>query len=126
MLVQVARYGVVGVINNLAGYLIYLGVTWLGLEPKLAVTVLYPIGIIISYFGHARYTFFHNNANSSTLIRFVLAYLIGYVANIALLYMFVDQLGFPHQLVQASAIFIVAGLLFLLLRYFVFPVRPAT
>ncbi len=34
---QVVRYGVVGVLNNLLGYLIYLLVTWLWLDPKIAL-----------------------------------------------------------------------------------------
>ncbi len=53
MLRQVARYGVVGVISNLLGYLLYLLVTWLWLEPKVAVTLMYPIGAVAAYFGHA-------------------------------------------------------------------------
>jgi putative flippase GtrA len=124
MLVQVVRYGVVGVINNLAGYLIYLGVTWLGLEPKLAVTLMYPIGALTGYFGHARYAFAYRGGHVSGLLRYVVAHLVGYTANIALLYVFFDRFGYPHQAVQAVAIFVVAGLLFALFRYFVFPVRP--
>lgn len=124
MLVQVARYGVVGAINNLAGYLIYLGVTWLGLEPKLAVTLMYPIGALAGYFGHARYAFAYRGGHASGILRYVGAHLVGYTANIALLYVFFDRLGYPHQAVQVVAIFVVAGLLFVLFRYVVFPVRP--
>ena len=126
MLVQVIRYGVVGVLNNLAGYLIYLGVTWLGVEPKLAVTLMYPVGALTAYLGHARYAFTYRGGHAGGLSRYVIAHLIGYTANIALLYVFFDRLWYPHQLIQAAAIFIVAGLLFLLFRYFVFPSRPVT
>jgi len=49
---------------------------------------------------------------------------IGYLANLALLYVFTDRLGYPHQVVQAAAIFVVAGILFLLFRFFVFPAVP--
>lgn len=120
---QVIRYGVVGVINNAWGYLIYLLVTWFWLEPKLAITLLYPIGAATAYFGHARYSFSFRGKTSSGIWRFVLAQLIGYGVNVVMLYIFNDLLGFPHQLVQAASIFVVAGVLFLLLRYFVFQKR---
>ena len=41
-------------------------------------------------------------------------------ANLALLVLFVDWLGFPHQIIQAGAIVVVALWLFVLSRYFVF------
>lgn len=121
---QVFRYGVVGVLNNLLGYLIYLVVTWLWLDPKVAVTLMYPMGAVTAYVGHAKYSFAFRGPTSYGLARYTLAHLIGYAANIGMLYLFSDRLGYPHQLVQAAAIVVVAGILFLLFRYFVFPHRP--
>jgi putative flippase GtrA len=121
---QVARYGLVGVLNNLLGYLIYLVVTWLWLDPKIAVTLMYPIGAATAYFGHARYSFAYSGRTTHGIVRYVIAHLIGYGSNIGMLYMFSDRLGYPHQLVQAAAIVAVAGILYLLFRYFVFPNRP--
>ena len=121
---QVARYGVVGVLNNFLGYLIYLLVTWFWLDPKVALTLMYPIGAVTAYFGHARYSFAYSGRMSHGIVRYVIAHLIGYGANIGMLHFFSDRLGYPHQLVQAVAIFAVAGILYLLFRYFVFPKRP--
>lgn len=120
---QVVRYGVVGVLNNLLGYLIYLLVTWLWLDPKMAVTLMYPIGAVTAYFGHARYSFAYIGRTSHGIARYVIAHLIGYGANISILYLFSDRLGYPHQMVQAVAIVAVAGILYILFRYFVFPQR---
>lgn len=122
---QVVRYGVVGVLNNLLGYLIYLLITWLWLDPKVAVTLMYPIGAVTAYFGHARYSFAYNGSPYHGIIRYAIAHVIGYGANIGMIYVFSDRLGYPHQLVQAAAIVAVAGILYLLFRYFVFPNRPA-
>ena len=121
---QVIRYSLVGISNNLLGYLIYLLVTWLWLDPKVAVTMMYPIGALMGYFGHARYSFAYQGDTLHGLARYVIAHLIGYGVNIGMLYGLSDRLGFPHQLVQAAAIVAVAGILYLLLRYFVFPHRP--
>ncbi|MES2888876.1 MAG: GtrA family protein [Pseudomonadota bacterium] len=120
---QVFRYGVVGVLNNLLGYLIYLVVTWLWLDPKVAITLMYPIGATTAYFGHAKYSFAYSGQTTHGIFRYILAHFIGYGVNIALLYVFSDRLMYPHQLVQAAAIFVVAGVLFLMFRYFVFPNR---
>lgn len=121
---QVVRYGVVGVLNNLLGYLIYLLITLLWLDPKIAVTLMYPIGAVTAYFGHARYSFIYSGRTSHGIGRYAIAHLIGYGANIGMLHLFSDRLGYPHQLVQAVAIVAVAGILYLLFRYFVFPNRP--
>jgi len=118
---QLIRYGVVGLLTNLAGYGIYLLLTWLWLEPKLAVTLLYPVGVIAGYFGHARYSFSYQGRATSGMSRYFIAHAIGYGVNVSLLYVFSDVLRYPHQAVQAAAIFIVAAILFLLFKFFVFP-----
>lgn len=124
VLPQIFRYFIVGVLNNLLGYLIYLTVTWLWLEPKLAVTLLYPIGVLTAYYGHAEYSFSYRGRTRQGLSRYLIAHLAGYGANLLLLYICVDIIGLPHQIVQAAAILLVAGILFLLFRYYVFPVQP--
>jgi putative flippase GtrA len=120
----VFRYGVIGVLNNLLGYLIYLVLTGLWFDPKVAVTLMYPIGAATAYFGHAKYSFVYSGRTSHGIVRYSIAQLIGFGANIGMLYLFSDRLGYPHQLVQAVAIVAVAGILYLLFRCFVFPNQP--
>jgi len=120
---QIIRYGVVGVLNNSLGYLIYLLVTYFWLDPKTAITLLYPIGVTTAYFGHSKYAFGGKDRDFKTVLRYLLAHFIGYGVNFFMLQILSDKLKFPHQAVQGAAIFVVAGVLFLLFRYFVFP-RP--
>ena len=117
---QFIRYALVGAFNNIRGYLIYLLITSYWLEPKVAVSLMYPIGAGIAYFGHARYSFAYKGATTPGVARYVIAHTLGYVSNIGILYFLSDQLGWPHQVVQVMAIFLVAGILFFLFRYFVF------
>jgi putative flippase GtrA len=117
---QLVRYGVVGLAVNSTGYLVYLVVT-MRLEPKLAVTLLYPVAVLIGYLSHARYSFRFAGRKAWALARYVTAYATAYGVNELMLYGLTDRLGFPHQAVQAAAIFVNAGLLFLLLKFFVFP-----
>jgi len=118
---QVIRYGVVGVLNNLLGYLIYLLVTFLWLDPKVAISVLYPVGATTAYFGHSKFSFVYQGKNTHALLRYIVAHLISYGVNFFMLYILWEKLKFPHQAVQAVAIFVCAGILFLMFKYFVFP-----
>jgi len=118
---QVVRYGVVGVLNNLLGYLIYLLITFYWLDPKVAITLLYPVGAATAYFGHSKYAFSYRGKSTNALLRYVVAHLVGYSVNLLMLFILTDKLKFPHQAVQALAIIVVAGILFLMFKYFVFP-----
>lgn len=117
---QLIRYGVVGVLNNLLGYGIYLAITFCGLDPKLAISLLYPIGATTAYFGHSKYSFAYNKKGISGPLRYIIAHAISYGANLLMLYVFWQEAGWPHQLVQGAAIFVCAGILFVLFKYFVF------
>lgn len=120
---QLIRYGLVGVATNVAIYFIYLLTTYLGLEPKIAMTLVYIIGASIGFVGNQKWTFAHRGKVSSAALRYMLAHLFGYILNLLLLVIFVDKLGYAHQWVQAVAIVIVAGFLFVIFKYFVFRER---
>ena len=120
---QLIRYGLVGVVSNTAIYFVYLLITYLGLEPKTAMTLVYIVGAIIGFIGNRKWTFAHRGNSSSAALRYVLAHLSGYLLNFLILFTFVDRLGYAHQWVQAAAIMIVAGFLFIILKYFVFRER---
>ena len=117
---QLFRYALVGIVSNLAGYMVYLLATHLGATPKITMTVLYGVGVAIGYSGNRNFTFAHHGSLLDSGIRYLIAHLIGYLINFFILIYFVDSLGFPHQLVQAAAIFIVAGFIFIASKFFVF------
>lgn len=120
---QLIRYGLVGVATNVAIYFIYLLTTYLGLEPKIAMTLMYIIGASIGFVGHQKWTFAHRGNFSSAAMRYALAHLFGYILNLLILVIFVDNLGYLHHWVQAVAIVIVAGFLFVVFKYYVFSER---
>jgi len=117
---QLIRYGVVGVVSNAAIYFVYLLITYLGVEPKAAMTLVYIIGASIGFIGNRKWTFSHRGDFSSAALRYALAHLFGYLLNFLILLTFVDRLGYNHQWVQAVAIIIVAGVLFIIFKRFVF------
>jgi len=117
---QIVRFTVVGLTTNLIGYAAYILITAVGVAPAFAVTVLFGLGALTSFLGNRRFTFGRSGYNKGAGRRYAAVYFFGYLLNLSILLVFVDLLGMPHQLVQACAIFIVAGVLFLLSKYYVF------
>jgi len=117
---QFTRYGVVGGISNLAGYLIYLAITYAGMEHKLAMTLLFVVGILLTFFFNKRWTFKHRGYLKRTVAKYIVTYGIAYLLNFLALLFFVNVLGYPHQLVQGVSVLALAFLLFITLRVWVF------
>jgi putative flippase GtrA len=122
---QLLRYGIVGVASNASMYGVYLLLTYWGIEPKTAMTMVYLFGATLGFFGNKQWTFAHRGDAKRAMLRYVVAHSVGYMLNFLLLYTFVDRLGYPHQWVQAAAIGVVAACLFVIFKYFVFRHREA-
>lgn len=118
--IQLLRYGIIGVLSNAVGYLLYLAITAAGLEHKLTMTLLYVIGVAQTFIFNKRWTFRHNGMYRPVLIRYCISYAFGYAVNLLALYMLVDCLGYPHQIVQGMMIVALAAMLFLLQKFWVF------
>lgn len=121
---QLLKYGVTGLISNGVGYLLYLIVTYFGAAPAPAMTLLYAVGAIIGFFVNRRVTFSYTGNLFGSGFRYILVHLTGYCINLGILVEFVDRLGYPHQLIQAAAIFVVAAFLFITFKLFVFRSSP--
>lgn len=117
---QASKYGTIGMVINVVGYCIYLLLTYLGTSPKIAFSVLYVTGTVISFASNRSITFSHSDSIAGSGLRFLIAYSFGYLINLLLILFFVDTLGFPHQYVQLAAIIVVASYLFIALKFFVF------
>lgn len=118
---QLFRYVLVGLVTNCSGYALYLILTYMGTTHKLTMSALYATAAVLSFFINRSFTFRHDGHVGGAGIRFLLAHMLGYLLNLALLLVFVDHLGVAHQLVQACAIVVVAVFLFIAFRLFVFP-----
>lgn len=117
---QFLRFAIVGLTSNLVLYLIYLAITYLGTEPKIAMTALYIAGVSISFFFNKNWTFKYEGSVPSTFVNYILVYACGYFFNLAGLYFFADRLGFQHEWVQGVLIFLTALLLFAAQKAIVF------
>nr|WP_315202817.1 GtrA family protein [uncultured Albidiferax sp.] len=121
---QLIRYAIIGILNNAIAYVLYLVLTYHGMGHKLAMSLLYCLGVAQTFYFNRRWTFEHSGHMSSALIRYISVYGLGYIFNLAMLVLLVDRLGLPHQWVQATAVFVIAAFLFLAQKIWVF--SPAT
>lgn len=118
--IQLSRYAVVGLASNAVGYLLYLLLTYAGMGHKSAMSLLYAVGVAQTFYFNRSWSFNHQGMAHTAFIRYVIAYALGYLLNLALLWLAVDRLHMPHQGVQAAAIVLVALSLFLMHKYWVF------
>lgn len=118
--IQSLRFIIVGLASNLILYLTYLVLTYVGIGHKTAMTLLYLIGMLQTFLFNKRWTFSHHGNTARSLWRYFAAYGACYLLNLALLYGFVDGLGWSHALVQGLAVVSIAGLLFVVQKCWVF------
>ena len=117
---QLFSYGMVGITVNLAAYLAYLFITYLGGTPKLTMSVLYVVTAFVSFLGNRKLTFAYKGGLLGSGLRFSIAHFFGYLINLGLLFVLVDKFAYPHQGVQVFAIIVVAMFLFITFKLFVF------
>lgn len=117
---QLFLYGITGVVLNLFGFVLYLLITRFGVEPKLAMTCLYGVGVVTSFFANKYLVFRRQYAGYEVFIKFCMAHIVGYIINFLLLYYFYNLLGFAHEIVQFVAMFLVALYLFVVFKLLVF------
>ena len=117
---QFTRWAIVGLVTNAILYLVYLALTRSLMKPQVAMSVVYLIGVALGFAGNRSWTFEHSGRADAALARYVMAYAIGYLVNLAGLQLGVTVCHLRHEIVQGAMIFVVAALTFLLQKYFVF------
>lgn len=122
---QFARYAIVGVASNAIGYVLYIALTRLGVGPKLAMSLLYGVGVLQTFFFNKRWSFGFSGAATPALVRYAMVYALGYVVNFLTLMLLVDQAGLPHQWVMAGLVLFMAVFFFAGQKLWVFRQTPA-
>lgn len=121
---QLIRYGIVGGLSNGVGYLLYLAITAAGMEHKLAMTLLYAVGVAQTFIFNKRWTFRSDDPSGSAIVRYLAVYALGYFINYLVLLLFVDIGEMPHQMVMAGLFVLMAIYFFLAQKFWVFRTIP--
>ena len=117
---QFTKYAAVGLASNFILYCLYLLLTAVSLQPHVAMTIMYAAGVMFTYLMNRNWTFVYTGHRRATLLRYMLVYGLGYVINFLGLSVMVDRLGYPHKVVQACLILLLAIALFVLQKFWVF------
>jgi len=117
---QFIKYVLAGGIANLIGYGLYLLITWGGLGHKTTMTLLFFVGILISFWLNRNWAFRGVISAPGVLSRFIAAYLLGFAYNFLLLWVMVDFVGFDHAIIQAVAIATLVLMFFVAQKYWIF------
>lgn len=123
-MLQLVRYGLVGVATNAIIYILYLVLTYFGVGPKVAMTLMFIIGATFCFVGNKKWTFSHQGESSSAALRFLVAYAMAYTLNLFCMWVAVDRMGIPHYLVQAVNLVVISALLFIAQKFWIFAENP--
>ena len=121
--IQGFRYVLVGVCSNFLLFCIYIILTKFGIGHKVSMTMLYFIGMMQTFILNKYWTFENNDKVLKNIWRYMAAYGFIYLMNLIMLFCFVDILMLNHIMIQGGLIVVLAVLLFLFQKYWVFDVR---
>ena len=120
---QAASFVLIGLTFNATLYAAYLLLTHTLLGSFVAMTLTYCLDVVMGFVLNRRFTFGFEGEKSASFIRYVCAYVFGYLVNFAGLWFLVDRCKIPHEVVQGLMILGVSVLLFFLQKHWVFKNR---
>lgn len=115
---ELFSYGVIGLGVNLVLYVIYIALSGL-VDHKISLVIVYVVGVFTSYLLNSRVTF-KSEFGLVKLTKYYLVYIVGFLVNLGLLYFLVDVHHYSHELAQFILMFVVAIMLFIMHKAFVF------
>jgi len=105
---QLAKYGVVGIVNSAIGFAIYAGAVKLGVQYLLASAIAYAAGSVSGYFLNRRWTFDAGAvSHASSAVRYAAVQAVAVLVNLILLYILVHELGVEKIVAQAIVVVVV-------------------
>jgi putative flippase GtrA len=116
---RILRFGLVGLLSTGIYMLLFAGITrWL--QPVPASVLAYLISMAINYLMQSRFTFRQSATSRASAVRFTVMQLGCMATNSSLLWVATGPLGLPALPSQAVIILFVAGLSYLLSRFWVY------
>lgn len=84
------------------------------------MTIAYVLGIALTFAFNRLWTFEHRSDAAASLARYVTVYMMGYIVNFAALAVLSDRMNYPHEIVQACMVVLIAFFIFALQKFWVF------
>lgn len=121
LLGQALRFAAVGVLNTLVGYaVIYLCMLGFGWTPVASNVAGYAVGLCCSFLLNRRLTFRSQGAAHRDALRFLVAFAIAYLLNLAVLLASIHLFAVPPVWAQLIAGVAYTSVFFVLSKLYVF------
>jgi putative flippase GtrA len=92
-------------------FVLYLLLTSFGLAPMLAMSGLFALGTIQTFMINKRWTFMHQVSTQAYFLKYATIYCLSYLINLTALFILVNKLNYPRQIVQGLMILILSLML---------------
>lgn len=122
---RMAAFSLVGVANTIVGVCVIMIARILGADVVVANIVGYSAGLCVSFSLNSRITFQRRYINRYTVIRFLAAFAVSFLLNIALVLTVSDVLGQRGLLASLAGVPVFTIAFYLLCEYWVFRHAPS-
>ena len=109
-----SKYGLIGLVNNLVLYILFVLLVQVGVQPVLVSGICYILGVAFSYTLNRRWTFTSQSSHTHDLPRFLTAYAVGLVSTVVTMTVLLFWL--PPEIAQLLNIIITAIVIYTMLR----------
>lgn len=120
MILQLARFGIVGVGAMLVHWLVVVAIVPLGIKELIANVIGFAVAFNVSYFGHHYWTFGSSADTQTTFKRFLVVAITSFIVNECLFSLLLRFTSLDYRLALAIVLIAVAGLTFVLSRLWAF------
>lgn len=114
------RWIVVGCVVNATLYSAFLLLLARGTGHMLSMTITYVAGVIAGYAMNRTWSFRFTGAVGRSFLRYAALYVVGYVANLVILYVLVNKAGARADLTQGAVIVVLAVFFFCSQKFWAF------
>ena len=115
---EVARFVLAGGVNTIFGFAVYTALVLAGMNVAIALLLATIVGVFFNFFSFGSFAF--RRLEARRLPRFLAAYTIIYLGNLALLWAVQGALGLGPVVAQLACLTVVAPAAYLLLKTRVF------
>jgi len=124
--VYLRRYMGSGAFNTLVGFSVMFALMWVGVSPFIANIAGYAVGFVCGFILSKKIVFRSNGSFVSESIRYLIAFLLAFFLNLAVLHVLLNEIGFSVVLAQLGAAACYTGSMYILTRLYVFSAGLST
>ena len=114
------KFILVGAVNTVATYALYVILVNAGLQYAVALTLDYLVGILSGYLMNRHWTFVSHDSTHRSLVKYITTYVLVYLINLILLSLIVGLKILDPVFGQVLALGVVTMISFLLQNFWVF------